>query len=68
MRTTVTIDDDLLERVKGYTGITDTKTLVRRAVEYIIAYEKGVARTHETGDLRDVGRVVRELYENADDE
>ena len=64
MRTTVTIDDDLLENATEFTGISDHKTLVRRAVEYIIAYEKGVARSHETGNLQDVGLVVRQLYEN----
>lgn len=65
MRTTVTIDDDKLESAKEFTGISDNQILIRSAIEYIIAYEKVVARAQETGNCRDVGLIVRELYNEA---
>jgi Arc/MetJ family transcription regulator len=39
MRTTVTIDDVLLERAKAYTGVKETSALIRLALDEIIQTE-----------------------------
>lgn len=39
MRTTVTIDDKLLEDAKEYTGVRETPTLVRIALEALVQRE-----------------------------
>jgi Arc/MetJ family transcription regulator len=39
MRTTVTIDDVLLERAKTYTGIKETSALIRMALDEVIQTE-----------------------------
>lgn len=42
MKATITIDDDLLFRAKTFSGISENPKLVKRAIEYIIAYEHAV--------------------------
>ena len=42
MRTTLIIDDDLLERAREYTGIKENTSLVRAGLEELIA--RGAAR------------------------
>lgn len=39
MRTTVTIDDALLEKAKRYTGVSETATLVRLALTALVQRE-----------------------------
>lgn len=39
MRTTVTIDDDLLSKAIEYTGIKERGTLLRMALEQLVALE-----------------------------
>ena len=41
MRTTVTIDDDLLERAQEYTGIKEKSALLREALTVLVAREAG---------------------------
>lgn len=41
MRTTVTIDDELLDRAREYTGIGEVSALVREALRSLIAREAG---------------------------
>jgi len=41
MRATVSIDDDLLTDAKNYTGMPETPTLVRMALEALIQREAG---------------------------
>jgi len=41
MRTTVTLDDDLLERAKELTGIEESPALLREALKALIAREAG---------------------------
>ncbi|WP_404862876.1 type II toxin-antitoxin system VapB family antitoxin [Georhizobium sp. MAB10] len=41
MRTTVTIDDELLEKAQRYTGITEKSALLREALKSLIAREAG---------------------------
>ncbi len=46
MRTTVTIDDDLMDRAMEYTGISERSTILRMALEQFVAIgaEKRLAR------------------------
>lgn len=39
MRTTVTIDDELLEKAAEYTGISERSTLIRHALKKLIERE-----------------------------
>ncbi|MFL9874478.1 type II toxin-antitoxin system VapB family antitoxin [Paraburkholderia megapolitana] len=39
MRTTVTIDDDLIERAQAYTGLEEKTALVREALKALIERE-----------------------------
>ena len=39
MRTTVTLDDDMVEKAKFYTGIKETPALIREAVKRLIELE-----------------------------
>ena len=41
MRTTVTLDDELLADAKEYTGMNETSELIRRALREMIAREAG---------------------------
>jgi Arc/MetJ family transcription regulator len=41
MRTTVTIDDELWETARKYTGITESSALLREALKSLIAREAG---------------------------
>ncbi len=68
MRTTLTIDDDMLERAKEFSGISENAKLVRRAVEYIIAFERGNALARETGNIDDVRLTVRKLFDKIEDD
>ena len=68
MRTTLTIDDDLMERAKEFSGISENPELVRRAIEYIIAFEKGNALARETGNIDDVRLTVRKLFDEIEDD
>lgn len=68
MKTIVTIDDDLLARAKEFSGVSENPKLIRRAIEYVIAYEKAVLRAEETNDFGEVRRTVRRLYDNIESE
>jgi Arc/MetJ family transcription regulator len=39
MRTTITIDDDLLESARRYTGETEKSAIIRAALKAYVAYE-----------------------------
>lgn len=39
MRTTVTLDDELVERARSYTGLTETSALIRAALTALIQRE-----------------------------
>ena len=41
MRTTVTLDDDLLARAEELTGIRERSALIRNAVELLVRIESG---------------------------
>ena len=39
MRTTVTIDDELIQKAREYTGVEDRSTLLRMGLEYLVQRE-----------------------------
>lgn len=39
MRTTITVDDELLEKAKEYTGITETSSLIKKALTLLVQHE-----------------------------
>ncbi len=39
MRTTISIDDELLDKARKYTGVAETPTLVRLALEALVQRE-----------------------------
>lgn len=41
MRTTVTLDDDLIMRARALTGVTETTALVREGLETLVRVESG---------------------------
>ena len=41
MRTTVTIDDELLEKARRYTGIEQKSALIQEALKVLVAREAG---------------------------
>lgn len=41
MRTTINIDDNLMEKAKGYTGTKETAAIVRQALETLVRVEAG---------------------------
>ncbi|MDR0945663.1 MAG: type II toxin-antitoxin system VapB family antitoxin [Bifidobacteriaceae bacterium] len=41
MRTTVTLDDDLVEKAKRYTGIKETSQLLKRGLTELVRVEAG---------------------------
>jgi Arc/MetJ family transcription regulator len=59
MRTTVTIDDELLGRAKEFTGITGTSPLVREALKFLIAREAGRRLAAMGGSQPDLAYVPR---------
>jgi Arc/MetJ family transcription regulator len=59
MRTTLTLDDDLIAKAKSYTGLKETSAVVRAALEALIQREaaRRLARLGGTmPDLKDVPR------------
>ena len=41
MRTTVTLDDELIKKAQKYTGITEKSALIREALKSLVAREAG---------------------------
>ena len=41
MRTTVTVEDELLAKAKEYTGISETSAVLREALKTLVALEAG---------------------------
>lgn len=54
MRTTVTIDDQLLEDAIELTGITEKSTLIREALKSIVAREAGRRLARMGGTMPDL--------------
>ena len=59
MRTTVTIDDDLLERAQEYTGIKERSVLLNEALRLLVAREAGLRLAKAGGTMPDLDYVPR---------
>ena len=59
MRTTINIDDDLLARAAELTGIKEKTTLVRMALEYLIARESAKRLARLGGTAKDLQPIPR---------
>ncbi|RYE11400.1 MAG: type II toxin-antitoxin system VapB family antitoxin [Hyphomicrobiales bacterium] len=59
MRTTVTIDDDLLDDAKELTGIKETSRLMREALQVLVAREAGRRLAAMGGSQPDLAYVPR---------
>ena len=57
MRTTINIDDELIAKAVEYTGIKERGTLVRMALESLIAREAGKRLAALAGSMPDFGKV-----------
>ena len=57
MRTTVTIDDELLAKAMEYTGVKERATVVRMALEQLVAIEAEKRLARLKGSLPDFGKV-----------
>jgi Arc/MetJ family transcription regulator len=62
MRTTITLDDDLLDKARNYTGIKDTPSLVRHALEALVHREAARRIISLGGTEPDLKRVPRRRY------
>lgn len=63
MKLTVTIDDELVEEAKYTSRISDTQSLIRRALEYIVAYQHAELEYERTGEIEASNRKLRQLYD-----
>lgn len=62
MRTTVTIDDDLLADAVELTGITEKSTLIREALKSIVAREAGRRLARMGGTMPDLAAPPRRRF------
>lgn len=63
MKLTISLEDKLVEEAKFASGISETSKLLRRSVEYIVAYERGEREYRSTGSREDFYRTLRQIYE-----
>lgn len=59
MRTTVTLDDELVERAMAYTGITERSELVRHALKTLVELEASRRLARLGGTMPDIQPVPR---------
>ncbi|HEV2334214.1 MAG TPA: type II toxin-antitoxin system VapB family antitoxin [Stellaceae bacterium] len=59
MRTTVTLDDEMVEKAKYYTGIKETPALVREALKKLIEREAARRLARLGGTMPDLKRIPR---------
>lgn len=62
MRTTVTLDDELVERAIELTGIKERPTLIRMALEALVAREAGRRLALLGGTMPDLEAVPRRRF------
>ena len=65
MRTTVTLDDELVEKAKFYTGIKETPTLIREAVRRLIELEASRRLARLGGTMPDAKAAPRRRSKRA---
>ena len=59
MRTTITLDDEMVEKAKSYTGIKETPALIREALKKLIEREAARRLARLGGTMPDLKRIVR---------
>lgn len=62
MRTTVTLDDEMMAKASRYTGITERSTLVQRAVRELVEREAGKRLAALGGTMPDFVAGPRKRY------
>ncbi len=64
MRTTLNIDDNLLDKAAKLTGIKEKTSLIRRGLESLIAIESGKRLAHLGGTEKGVKTIPRRRTAN----
>ena len=64
MRTTVTLDDDLVRAAQEYTGITEKTALIRRALKELIHREASRRLAALGGTMPDLEDIPRKRVED----
>lgn len=59
MRTTVTLEDDLVKTAKGYTGIDETSALIKRALTELVQREAAQRLIKLGGTMPDLKYIPR---------
>jgi hypothetical protein len=59
MRTTMNLDDELIEKAQELTGIKERNTLVRMGLEALVAHESAVRLAHLGGTMPHIKNVPR---------
>jgi Arc/MetJ family transcription regulator len=59
MRTTITLDDELLAKAKRYTGINETAAVIRKAVQTLIELEASRRLARLGGTMPDLKPIPR---------
>ncbi|MBB1628075.1 MULTISPECIES: type II toxin-antitoxin system VapB family antitoxin [unclassified Achromobacter] len=67
MRTTVTLDDDLLELARTYTGIQETSALLQQALTKLVQKEAAKRLAKLGGSSPKLKPIPRRQTETADD-
>jgi Arc/MetJ family transcription regulator len=67
MRTTVTLDDDLLELARTYTGIQETSALMQRALTQLVQREAAKRLAKLGGSSPKLKAIPRRQAEASDD-
>jgi Arc/MetJ family transcription regulator len=66
MRTTVTLDDELLDRARRVTGIVETSALVRAALTALVQREAGRRLAALGGAMPDIQPIRRRRPDDAE--
>ena len=59
MRTTITLDDELVERAKFYTGVEETSTLLKLALKHMVEHEAAMRLARLGGTMPDLEDIPR---------
>jgi Arc/MetJ family transcription regulator len=68
MRMTITIDDELLEKARKYTGVTETPTLLRVALEALVQREAAKRLAELGGSAPDLVAPPRRRFDPVEPE
>jgi len=64
MRTTLALDDDLVNTAKEFTGITEKTALIREALRSLIERESSRRLAALGGTMPDLGEIPRRRFES----